>query len=59
LHRQQRSPPLNSAKAKSLGRIPNVGIAHYDQGKDYRFSDHRTHDLKGFDEVVRLFEMRW
>jgi hypothetical protein len=52
LHRQQRSPPPNSAQAKSPGRIPNVGIGRYDQGKDDRFSDHGTHDLKGFDEAV-------
>ena len=28
-------------------------------GKDYRFSDHGTHDLKGFEEVARLFEVAW
>ena len=28
-------------------------------GKDYRFSDHGTHDLKGFEEAARLFEMAW
>ena len=28
-------------------------------GKDYRFSDHGTHDLKGFEEAARLFEVAW
>ncbi len=28
-------------------------------GKDYRFSDHGTHDLKGFEEPARLFEVGW
>ncbi len=28
-------------------------------GKDYRFSDHGTHDLKGFEEPARLFEVSW
>ena len=28
-------------------------------GKDYRFSDHGTHDLKGFAEPARLFEVAW
>ena len=27
--------------------------------KDYRFSDHGTHDLKGFEEPARLFEVGW
>ena len=28
-------------------------------GKDYRFSDRGTHDLKGFEEPARLFEVGW
>ena len=28
-------------------------------GKDYRFADHGTHDLKGFEEAARLFEVAW
>jgi class 3 adenylate cyclase len=28
-------------------------------GKDYRFHDHGTHDLKGFEEPARLFEVAW
>ena len=28
-------------------------------GKDYRFSDHGTHDLKGFEEPARLFDVSW
>jgi class 3 adenylate cyclase len=28
-------------------------------GKDYRFHDHGTHDLKGFEEPARLFEAGW
>jgi class 3 adenylate cyclase len=28
-------------------------------GKDYRFSDHGSHDLKGFEEAARLFEVAW
>ena len=29
------------------------------EGKEYRFSDRGAADLKGFDEAVRLFEVRW
>ena len=28
-------------------------------GKDSRFSDFGTHDLKGFEEAARLFEVAW
>jgi class 3 adenylate cyclase len=28
-------------------------------GKDYLFRDHGTHDLKGFEEPARLFEVGW
>ena len=28
-------------------------------GKNYRFSDYGTHDLKGFEERARLFEVGW
>ena len=28
-------------------------------GKDYRFADHGTHDLKGFEEPARLFAVAW
>ena len=28
-------------------------------GKDYRFHDHGTHDLKGLEEPTRLFEVGW
>ena len=28
-------------------------------GKDYRFHDHSTHELKGFEESARLFEVGW
>jgi class 3 adenylate cyclase len=28
-------------------------------GKDYLFHDHGTHDLKGFEEPARLFEVGW
>ncbi len=28
-------------------------------GKDYRFSDHGAHDLKGFEGPARLFEVGW
>jgi class 3 adenylate cyclase len=28
-------------------------------GKEYRFHDHGTHDLKGFEEPARLFEVAW
>jgi class 3 adenylate cyclase len=59
LHRQQRRPPLNSAQASSLGRIPNVGITHSNLGKDDRFSQKGAYDLKGFEEPVRLFDVRW
>ncbi len=29
------------------------------EGKEYLFSDRGEADLKGFDEAVRLFEVRW
>ncbi len=29
------------------------------EGKEYLFSDRGQADLKGFDEAVRLFEVRW
>ena len=28
-------------------------------GKDYRFSDHGAHDLKGFEDPAGLFEVGW
>jgi hypothetical protein len=28
-------------------------------GKDYRFHDHGTHDLKRFEERAGLFEVSW
>jgi hypothetical protein len=29
------------------------------EGKEYRWSNRSEADLKGFDEAVRLFEVRW
>ena len=29
------------------------------EGKEYLFSDRGDAELKGFDEAVRLFEVRW
>ena len=29
------------------------------EGKEYLFSDRGAADLKGFEEAVRLFEVRW
>ena len=28
-------------------------------GQDYPFTDQGTHDLKGFEEAARLFEVGW
>ena len=35
------------------------GRANAVAGKDYRFHDHGSHDLKGFEEPSRLFEVAW
>jgi class 3 adenylate cyclase len=28
-------------------------------GKEFMFADRGEHDLRGFDDPVRLFEVRW
>ena len=34
-------------------------VRHSVEGKEYGFSDRGAADLKGFEEPVRLFEVRW
>ncbi len=50
---------LSLAKANRGQILVTDTVRNLVAGKDYRFSDHGMHDLKGFEEAARLFEVGW